>query len=219
MVKKNIIRVPKDNDDFSEEEVDKALKDLVKEGLLAYIISNDGNKTDVQYINASQVIVKCPHCSNLVNVGKKNPHPSSDKEIEEEVIEGIESGIKKGFIKEVSSKEDRKFKISDKGLLHIRKELKIRPETRLFLWNLIYNFKLKESKSQDYNELLMESIYDFIKSEGLWEIIDDICNSIKEGNLKGIKIEDYDKFKEIVRIYVEAKLELDKKGVQNEKTP
>jgi exopolysaccharide biosynthesis protein len=62
-------------EDFSEEDIEKELIELVKDGMLGIILSNESDEWKKSYINASQLIVKCPHCNNIVNVGKKNPHP------------------------------------------------------------------------------------------------------------------------------------------------
>ena len=70
----------KDEDDFSINDVRKGLLELIKEGKIACIISinNEGIIED-SYINGHQVIVKCPHCGKIVNIGKFNPRPEEEK--------------------------------------------------------------------------------------------------------------------------------------------
>lgn len=69
------------DEEFDENGVRESLMELVKEGKLALILSQDvGGNIEDRYINGHQVIVRCPHCMELTNVGKMNPKPQGERE-------------------------------------------------------------------------------------------------------------------------------------------
>lgn len=206
---KTLKGISKDTEELFTKEVEESLKEMIKEGLLAYIVSKDNEKIEGSYINASQVIVKCPHCNNLVNVGKKNPHP---RDSEEEVIEGIEDGIKKGYIKEVATSEEdeRKFKISEDGEKYVKESLLKDRSARLFLWNLMYNFSKNKENNPDYYKIMMDSVFYLYEETKSYDIIDDIIESVKDGTLKGIEINNPVEFKKLAIEYIIKRKEVKK---------
>ena len=60
----------------TNKEISKELDKMVKSGKLAKIYSYDKDKSEeIQFINSSQVIIKCPNCKHIIgeNTFHKSP--------------------------------------------------------------------------------------------------------------------------------------------------